>query len=226
MARIDNLNNFLTDVAESIRTKKGTTDLISPSNFDTEIESIESGGDISEYFISSFQNAGINKSVGRWIDIIKKLPGFDVGGSYKNLYTGFIGTYIDTSHLQNAYYDYSYMFASCTNLVELDVSILNTEKATTFERMFYNCTSLKELDLSNFVTTKLTNTSWMFHTCSVLEKLDIRNFEFINITSYTNMLGAIPTDCLIIVKDETAKSWITEKFTTLTNVKTVAELES
>lgn len=44
MARIDNLTNFLTDVATSIRTKKGTTDKISPKDFDTEIESIQSGG--------------------------------------------------------------------------------------------------------------------------------------------------------------------------------------
>lgn len=44
MARIDNLTNFLTDVAISIRTKKGTTDKITPKDFDTEIESIQSGG--------------------------------------------------------------------------------------------------------------------------------------------------------------------------------------
>ena len=44
MARTDTLNNFLTDVADSIRTKKGTTDSIPASNFDTEIESIEAGG--------------------------------------------------------------------------------------------------------------------------------------------------------------------------------------
>lgn len=44
MARIDNLTNFLTDVATSIRTKKGTTDKIAPKDFDTEIESIQSGG--------------------------------------------------------------------------------------------------------------------------------------------------------------------------------------
>lgn len=43
MARIDTLGNFLTDVADSIRTKKGTTDTILASNFDTEIESIETG---------------------------------------------------------------------------------------------------------------------------------------------------------------------------------------
>ena len=44
MARIDSLGNFLTDVAEAIRTKKGTTDIIPASDFDTEIASIESGG--------------------------------------------------------------------------------------------------------------------------------------------------------------------------------------
>lgn len=44
MARIDTLTNFLTDVANAIRSKKGTTDTISPANFDTEIESIETGG--------------------------------------------------------------------------------------------------------------------------------------------------------------------------------------
>ena len=44
MARTDNLNNFLTDVANSIREKKGTTELIPASDFDTEIESIETGG--------------------------------------------------------------------------------------------------------------------------------------------------------------------------------------
>ena len=44
MARTDNLNNFLTDVADSIRKKKGTTGLIPASEFDTEIDSIETGG--------------------------------------------------------------------------------------------------------------------------------------------------------------------------------------
>lgn len=47
MARTDNLNNFLTDVADSIRTKKGTADVIPASNFDTEIASIETSEDLS-----------------------------------------------------------------------------------------------------------------------------------------------------------------------------------
>ena len=44
MARIDNLTNFLTDIANSIRNKKGTSEPIEAKNFDTEIASIETGG--------------------------------------------------------------------------------------------------------------------------------------------------------------------------------------
>ena len=44
MARTDNLTNFLTDVASAIKKKKGTTDLIQPKDFDTEIQSISGGG--------------------------------------------------------------------------------------------------------------------------------------------------------------------------------------
>lgn len=43
MARNNNLTDFLTDVADAIRAKKGTTGLINPQNFSSEIESIISG---------------------------------------------------------------------------------------------------------------------------------------------------------------------------------------
>lgn len=44
MAKNDNLTDFLTDVANAIREKKGTTDLINPQDFSAEIASIEGGG--------------------------------------------------------------------------------------------------------------------------------------------------------------------------------------
>lgn len=43
MADTSNLSQFLGDVADAIRTKKGTTDPIPAANFDTEIESIPTG---------------------------------------------------------------------------------------------------------------------------------------------------------------------------------------
>lgn len=47
MARIDNLNHFLTDVADAIRAKKGTSGAIPCTDFDTEIASISGGGGVS-----------------------------------------------------------------------------------------------------------------------------------------------------------------------------------
>ena len=44
MAKNDNLTDFLADVANAIREKKGTTDLINPQDFSAEIASIETGG--------------------------------------------------------------------------------------------------------------------------------------------------------------------------------------
>ena len=52
MARTDTLTNFLTDVANAIRNKKGTTSQISASNFDTEIASIQTSSS-SNYNLQS-----------------------------------------------------------------------------------------------------------------------------------------------------------------------------
>jgi hypothetical protein len=50
MARVDNLTNFLQDVADAIKEKKeySSSQKISAANFDIEIASIETGIDISD----------------------------------------------------------------------------------------------------------------------------------------------------------------------------------
>ena len=106
-----------------------------------------------------------------------------------------------------------------------EVSNLDTSLITNMMYMFSNCLNLIELDLSNFNTSNVTNMSYMFQTCEKLEKLDIRNFTFDKVINYYGMfIGGFKTDCLIIVKSDTEKEWITSKFTNLTNVKTVDEL--
>lgn len=46
MAKNNNLTDFLTDVANAIRAKKGTTEKINPQDFSSEIASIKSGGGV------------------------------------------------------------------------------------------------------------------------------------------------------------------------------------
>lgn len=126
----------------------------------------------------------------------------------------------DTSKVTNMYS----MFGYCKSLTSLDLSSFNTSNVTNMGSMFNYSNKLASIDLSSFDTSNVTNMSNMFIWCSALKNLDIRNFTFDKVTSYSDMFYRVPTDCLIIVKGDTEKEWITSKFTTLTNVKTVAEL--
>ena len=49
-------------------------------------------------------------------------------------------------------------------------------------------------------------------------------FDFSNVTSYTDMFRNIISTVELIVKDEEKKTWLTNKFTYLTNIKLVSEL--
>ena len=117
------------------------------------------------------------------------------------------------------------MFYGCTRLINLDLSSFNTSNVTNMTNMFSYCSSLTNLDLSSFNTSKITNMSYLFDNCTKLKNLNISNFDFTNVTIYTNIFYSVPNDCYILVKDATAKDWITSKFTNLTNVHYVGEIK-
>ena len=197
MARTDTLGHFLTDVANSIRNKKGTTDTIIASNFDTEIDSIETGlGKYAPRYISFYQYQGTELD-------------------YE------IST-IDTSNVANM----SNMFTNCSNLTSLDLSIFDTNKVINMSYMFSACSSLTSLDLSSFNTSSVTNMSSMFRNCSKLTNLNISNFDFTKVISYSNIFDNVPSNCEIIVKDDTSKEWVLAIRSDFINVKTVVEKEA
>lgn len=75
---------------------------------------------------------------------------------------------IDTSEVANM----TYMFASCYDLENLNLSNFNTSKTTRMTNMFDNCLKLKSLNLgANFNTTKVNNMSFMFNACPKLEAI-------------------------------------------------------
>lgn len=49
MSKENNLTDFLTDVADAIREKKGSSEKINPQDFSEEIRSIESGGEVNAF---------------------------------------------------------------------------------------------------------------------------------------------------------------------------------
>lgn len=128
----------------------------------------------------------------------------------------------NVTNMQNAFYNCNTFNANTT----LDFSNWVTSKVTNMSSMFYGNISVVSLDLSSFITSEVTNVSAMFRNCTSLSRLDIRNFTFEKCTSTGNMLYGVKTNCLIIVKSQTEKDFILNIRNDLTNVKTVAELET
>ena len=163
MARIDTLGNFLTDVADAIREKKGTTDTILASNFDTEIASIEGGVDINEYLSDTITNG--SNSLGGWAKTIKKMRSpltIEGTGAEYMFYNCPVNELpqLDTSNVTNM----SHMFTSCTNLTTIPQ--INTSNVTNMDYMFSGCanlTTIPQLDTSN-----VTDMRYMFSGCTNL----------------------------------------------------------
>lgn len=80
MARTNNLNNFLTDVADAIRTKTGGTEKIQASQFDTEIEKL-GGAKINGVVESYYAYAGENISAGDFVQFINGAASIETGVS-------------------------------------------------------------------------------------------------------------------------------------------------
>ena len=223
MARTDTLRHFLTDVANSIRNKKGTTDTIIASNFDTEIDSIETSvGKYAPRFIS-FRD--YNK-----MDLDYETSNIDTSNITDMNYM-FLNckklTSLDLSNFNTSNVTYMYsMFNGCSNLTSLDLSNFNISDVTNISSMFLNCKNLTSLDLSKFNTSNVTDMHSIFNDCSNLTYLDIRNFDFTKVISDSNMFNKVPSNCEIIVKDDIAKKWIFARRKDFTNVKTVVEKEA
>ena len=172
MARTDTLGNFLTDVADAIREKKGTTDTILASNFDTEIESIEGGVDINEYLSDRITSG--SSSLGGWVKTIIKLrsPLTIEGTSAEYMFYGYSLNelpQIDTNNVTNM----SNMFSSCRNLTTIPQ--LDTSNVNRMNNMFSGCTNLTtipQLDTSN-----VTIMDYTFYNCSKLTTIPQLNGE-------------------------------------------------
>lgn len=222
-----------------------TNELI--SDYGNFVDSITGGANLDDYFSDSVTGEGTYNAPG-YLSAIKKLKSpLTITGSscflmfahasleeipimntsnVTNMISMFNSSNIKNLDLSN--FDTSKVTAmnGMFNNVKVEIKGLNsfnTSNVTTMDSMF-NSIQMATLDLSSFNTSKVTDMSSMFNNCNLLTTLDIRNFDFTNVTTYSAMFHGVPDNCKIIVKDDTAKEWITSKFANLTNVVTVAEL--
>lgn len=222
MASKNNINSVFTDIANSIRAKKGTTNTIQPINMSEEIDGIPTGG--SE-------------------DRLKKL--LDTTKSTYYLFYYYKGTsvddliqYSDTENVTNMSYMFqlcknfttipqldtskvtnmSYMLDQCiklqtipqlntSNVTKMNVMFgdcydlqtvpqLDTSKVTNMQSMFYGCYNLTTVHQLNMIN--VTNTSSMFYGCKKLTNLTLLNIKVdLQIGSGTSYGHLLTLDSLI-----------------------------
>ena len=88
----------------------------------------------------------------------------------------------------------AYMFSSCSNLAELDVTHFNTANVTSMNSMFNSCRGLTSLDVTNFNTANVTDMSYMFSYCYSLTTIYVSD-EFV-ITNIANKAYSLFFDCI------------------------------
>ena len=165
MAKNNNLQDFLTDVANSIRTKTGTTELINAQDFSDKILNIPSGGG----------------------NTLKNL--LDATKSCRYLFENYTGTSVndliqpnDTENVTNM----EKMFNGCLYLTT--VPLLNTGNVTNMHDMFFQCVNLKSIPQLN--TSNVTDMRNMFTGCQNITT--IPQLDTSNVTDMYQMFNNCP----------------------------------
>ena len=156
MAKTDNLSDFLTDVANSIRTKTQTSEQINAQDF--------------SYKILSIQTDGGGTTLKNLLDAKK---------TCYYLFSGYGGTsagdFIQPNDTENVV-NMNNMFNGCSFLISAPQ--LNTSNVKTMQEMFHYCTALTTIPLLD--TSNVTNMQGMFSDCKSLTT--IPQFDTSNVT--------------------------------------------
>lgn len=118
----------------------------------------------------------------------------------------------------------SQTFNSMPNIKRLIFPKKMSNSLETAEYICAGSSALEYVDASALTVKAKTYLTSFFANCTSLKHIDLRSLDFSILDSVpSNMFAGIPTDCLIIVKNSSSKSYINRNYSTLTNVKTVAE---
>lgn len=220
MARIDTLNNFLTDVATAIRTKGGTSEQIKASDFDTAIANLPSGGGTSEFeseFIEWLEyGKGSGNSQMPLPQNATKIGNYSFSGLNNLAITSLppkiteIGTYAfrNCSSLaleslpENLTTLGTYSFSGCS---KLNISRIPDGVATIPNYCFAACARLTKLIMPKALT-KIGQMA--FNQCVNIIEYDFSSATQIPTLDNMNGFNAINADCVIKVPSALYDEWI------------------
>lgn len=208
MAKNNNLQDFLTDIANAIRTKTGTTQPINAQDFSDKILSIQTGG-------GGTTLKNLLDATHSTISLFQEYKGTSVNG---------LIAYEDTENV----YNMSDMFRSCNKLTT--IPLLNTSNVNSMTSMLYQCKSLTSIPLLD--TVKVKDMNYMFYGCSKLTTvpaLDVSNVAYMNyVFSGCSSLKSILMTGMKIKFDISASTQFEESdlVTILNNLATVTTTQT
>ncbi len=148
---------YLTNIANSIRSKKGSSTKYKPEDMSAAIDSITTI--YAPRYISFREYKG-------W-DLIPELAGLDTSNMstmaqmfyYCDGLRSLDVSNFNTGNITNM----RYMFYACTNIINLNLSNFNTDRVTDMSYMFANCERLLSLDIRNFNFNNVSSYTGMFN---------------------------------------------------------------
>ena len=176
----------LTGIADAVREKKGTTDLIQVSNLATEISNIQGGGTVEELTITSNGTYNPPTGIDGYAPVVVNVPqdgsppaeafvltGDCSGMFQKNNWKWFLDMYgkqITTNNVS----DISNMFSSSSSYEEIPIDIINMRAGNPYmSSIFYDCSNLTKVPKIKFTNIPYNPPQMygMFRYCSRLREL-------------------------------------------------------
>ena len=85
--------------------------------------------------------------------------------------------------------DFSDMFCSCNDLIDLNVDGFDTSKAKDFHGMFQGCIKLTQLNVKHFKVDNVLHMSCLFSRCLRLKVIDLESWDFSKVSDANEMFA-------------------------------------